>query len=219
MIKNLIFDFDGVLVDSEMLVGKSFSRYLGSLGHEFDEKDFAKFAGKKTIQIVEILSKKLSIKDSNKFFNDIMSIGLDIYRNELTIVIGAYEYVTNSKYNLFIGSNNQKKRIIDGLKTVKLDKYFKPERIYSFDLVDRPKPHPDIYLKVIDENKLNKKETIIIEDSVVGVNAGVSAGIKVIGLTAGGHWYENRDEKELLDAGAFVVTDDYKQITEIIKSQ
>ena len=219
MIKNLIFDFDGVLVDSEMLVAKSFSRYLKNLGKEFSEKDFAQYAGKKTIQIVEILSKKLSIKDSNKFFNDIMSIGLDIYRNELTIVIGAYEYVTNSKYNLFIGSNNQKKRIIDGLKTVKLDKYFKPERIYSFDLVDRPKPHPDIYLKVIDENKLNKKETIIIEDSVVGVNAGVSAGIKVIGLTAGGHWYENRDEKELLDAGAFVVTDDYKQITEIIESQ
>ena len=219
MVKNLIFDFDGVLVDSEMLVGKSFSRYLGNLGHEFDEKDFGKFAGKKTFQIVEILSKKLSIKDSNKFFNDIMSIGLDIYRNELTTVIGAYEYIINSKYNLFIGSNNQKKRIIDGLKTVKLDKYFKPERIYSFDLVDRPKPYPDIYLKVIDENKLNKKETIIIEDSVVGVNAGVSAGIKVIGLTAGGHWYENRDEKELLDAGAFVVTDDYKQITEIIESQ
>jgi len=219
MVKNIIFDFDGVLVDSEMLVGKSFSRYLESLGHIFDEKDFGKYAGKKTIQIVEILSKKLSIKDSNKFFNDIMSIGLDIYRNELTTVIGAYEYVINSKYKLFIGSNNQKKRIIDGLKTVKLDKYFKPERIYSFDLVDRPKPHPDIYLKVIDENKLNKKETIIIEDSVVGVNAGVSAGIKVIGLTAGGHWYENRNEKELLDAGAFAVTDDYKKIAEIIESQ
>ena len=219
MIKNLIFDFDGVLVDSEMLVGKAFSRYLENLGHAFDEKDFAKFAGKKTFQIVAILSKKYSIENSNKFFNDIMSIGWDIYRNELTTVVGAYEYIRNSKYKLFIGSNNQKKRIIDGLKTVKLDKYFKPERIYSFDLVDRPKPHPDIYLKVIDENKLNKKETIIIEDSVVGVNAGVSAGVKVIGLTAGGHWYENRDEKELLDAGAFVVTDDYKQITEIIESQ
>ena len=49
------------------------------------------------------------------------------------------------------------------------------------------------------------------------MNAGVSAGIKVIGLTAGGHWYENRDEKELLDAGAFAVTNDYKKITEIIE--
>ena len=218
MVKNIIFDFDGVLVDSEMLVGKSFSKYLENLGHAFDEKDFAKFAGKKTIQIVEILSKKLSIKDSNKFFNDIMSIGLDIYRNELTIVIGAYEYVSSSKYNLFIGSNNQKKRIIDGLKTVKLDKYFKPERIYSFDLVDRPKPHPDIYLKVIDENKLNKKETIIIEDSVVGVIAGVNAGVKVIGLTAGGHWHEDRNEKELFDAGAFTVTNNYNKIIEIINN-
>ena len=217
MVKNLIFDFDGVLVDSEMLVAKSFSRYLKNLGKEFSEKDFAQYAGKKTIQIVEILSQKFFIKDSNKFFNDIMNIGLDIYRNELTAVTGAYEYVTNSKYNLFIGSNNQKKRIIDGLKKVKLDEYFKTEVIYSFDLVNKPKPHPDIYLKAIEDNNLNKKETIIIEDSVVGVMAGVSAGVNVIGLTAGGHWYETRDEKELFDAGAFAVTNDYKKITEIIE--
>ena len=98
MVKNLIFDFDGVLVDSEMLVSKSFSRYLKNLGKEFSEKDFAQYAGKKTIQIIEILSRKFFIKDSNKFFNDIMNIGLDIYRNELTVVTGAYEYVTNSKY-------------------------------------------------------------------------------------------------------------------------
>ena len=42
-------------------------------------------------------------------------------------------------------------------------------------------------------------ETIIIEDSVVGVKAGNNANIKVIGLTAGGHWHENRDEKDLLE--------------------
>ena len=146
-----------------------------------------------------------------------MDIGLDIYRNELIAVDGVYEFIINAKYNLFIGSNNQKKRIIDGLKKVRLDKYFKPDVIYSFDLVNKPKPHPDIYLKAIKDNNLNKKETIIIEDSAVGVEAGISAGIKVIGITAGGHWYDNRDEKELFDAGAFAVTNDYKKITEIIE--
>ena len=55
-------------------------------------------------------------------------------------------------------------------------------------------------------------------DSVVGVKAGVNAGIKVIGFTAGGHWHESRDEKELLDAGAFTVTNDYIKVQEIIES-
>ena len=101
---------------------------------------------------------------------------------------------------------------------MELNKYFKPEKIYSFDLVGKAKPDPDIYLKAIVVNNLNKNETIIIEDSLVGTKAGVNAGVKVIGLTAGGHWHEGRDEKELLDAGAFTVTNNYIKVQEIIES-
>ena len=111
-----------------------------------------------------------------------------------------------------------KDRIIDGLQRVGLSNYFTAEQVYSFDMVDKPKPDPDIYLKAIDDNNLIKNQTIIIEDSEVGVMAGVSAGVKVIGITAGGHWHENRDDKELLDAGAFAVTNDYKKIFKLIES-
>ena len=107
---------------------------------------------------------------------------------------------------------------IDGLQRVGLNKYFKEKQIYSFDMVKNPKPDPDIYLKAIDDNNLIKNQTIIIEDSAVGVMAGAAAGVKVIGLTAGGHWHEKRDEKELLEAGAFAVTNDYKKIFELIES-
>ena len=218
MIKNIIFDFDGVLVDSEILVAKAFVKYMKNFGIELDEKEFANFAGKKTVQVIDILSQKYSIKDQQKFSTDIKDISLNIYKNELTTVEGAYEFVSKTKLNLYIGSNSVKDRIIDGLQKVELNKYFKPEQVYSFDLVEKPKPSPDVYLKAIKDNNLNKKHTIIIEDSMVGVKAGVSAGVKVIGLTAGGHWYENRDEKDLLEAGAIAVTNNYKKIKEIIES-
>ena len=218
MIKNIIFDFDGVLVDSEILVAKAFVKYMKNFGIELDEKEFANFAGKKTVQVIDILSQKYSIKDQQKFSTDIQDISLNIYKNELTTVEGAYEFVSKTKLNLYIGSNSLKDRIIDGLQRVELNKYFKPEQVYSFDLVEKPKPSPDVYLKAIKDNNLNKKHTIIIEDSMVGVKAGVSAGVKVIGLTAGGHWYENRDEKDLLEAGAIAVTNNYKKIKEIIES-
>ena len=218
MIKNIIFDFDGVLVDSEILVAKAFAKYMQNFGIEIDEKEFASFAGKKTVQIIDILSEKYSIKNQQKFFSDIMDISLNIYKNELTTVKGAYEFVSNLNINIFIGSNSAKERIIEGLQRVRLNKYFQPEQVYSFDLVEKPKPDPDIYLKAIEHNNLKKNQTIIIEDSIVGVMAGVSAGVKVIGLTAGGHWHENRDEKELLDAGAFVVKNDYKKISKLIES-
>ena len=218
MIKNIIFDFDGVLVDSEILVAKAFVKYMKNFGIELDEKEFANFAGKKTVQVIDILSQKYSIKDQQKFSTDIKDISLNIYKNELTTVEGAYEFVSKTKLNLYIGSNSVKDRIIDGLQTVELNKYFKPEQVYSFDLVEKPKPSPDVYLKAIKDNNLNKKQTIIIEDSKVGVKAGVSAGVKVIGLTAGGHWHDARDEKDLLEAGAIAVTNNYKKIKEIIES-
>ena len=218
MIKNIIFDFDGVLVDSEILVAKAFAKYMRNFSIDIDEKEFSSFAGKKTVQVIDILSKKYSIKDQQKFFTDIMKIASNIYKKELTTVKGAYDFVSNLKLNIFIGSNSTKERIIDGLQRVKLSKYFQPEQVYSFDLVDKPKPDPDIYLKAIEDNNLKKNQTIIIEDSKIGVMAGVSAGIKVIGLTAGGHWHEKRDEKELLEAGAYTVTNDYKKIFKLIKS-
>ena len=218
MIKNIIFDFDGVLVDSEILVAKAFAKYMQKFGIEVDEKEFASFAGKKTVQVIDILSKKYSIENQQKFFTDIMDIASNIYKKELTTVKGAYDFVSNLKLNIFIGSNSMKERIIDGLQRVRLDKYFQPKQVYSFDLVDKPKPDPDIYLKAIQDNNLLKNQTIIIEDSAVGVMAGAAAGVKVIGLTAGGHWHEKRDEKELLEAGAFIVANDYKKILKIIES-
>lgn len=218
MIKNIIFDFDGVLVDSEILVAKAFAKYMKTFGISIDDKEFANYAGKKTVEVIASLSEKYSIKNQQKFFDDIMDIASNIYKNELTIVNGVDEFLDEISLNIFIGSNSIKKRIIDGLNKVKLNKYFKPNQVYSFDLVDNPKPHPDVYLKAIEDNQLKKHETIIIEDSVVGVKAGCSADVRVIGLTAGGHWHENRDEKDLLEAGAIDVTNNYKKIKNIIES-
>ncbi|MBT5214780.1 MAG: HAD family phosphatase [Pelagibacteraceae bacterium] len=218
MIKNIIFDFDGVLVDSEILVAKAFAKYMLNFGIEINEKEFAHFAGKKTFEVIEILSEKYSIKNQQKFFDDIMEIASNIYKKELTLVQGAHNFVSNANQKLFIGSNSIKNRILDGLYRVKLNQYFKADQVYSFDLVENPKPHPDIYLKAIEDNNLQKDETIIIEDSSVGVRAGVSSGVKVIGITAGGHWHEQRDDKELLEAGAIAVTNNYNKIEKFIQS-
>ena len=218
MIKNIIFDFDGVLVDSEILVAKAFTKYMQELGIKTNEKEFANLAGKKTVEVIDILSEKYSLKDKQKFFDDIMNIASNIYKKELKTVVGVEEFLKKSKHNLYIGSNSMKNRILDGLKRVGLEKYFNPNHIYSFDLVDNPKPHPDIYLKAVNDNDLIIDETIIIEDSVVGVNAGKNAKIKVIGLTAGGHWHTDRDEKELINAGAIATANNYNKIEEIIES-
>jgi len=218
MIKNIIFDFDGVLVDSETIVLKAFSKYMQECRIKTNEKELANLVGKPTIVVIDILSEKYFPENKKKFSNDIMNIASNIYKKELKKIVGVEEFLEKSKHNLYIGSNSLKDRILDGLKRVGLEKYFNSNQIYSLDLVDNPKPHPDIYLKAVNDNDLIIDETIIIEDSVVGVQAGQDANVKVIGLTAGGHWNKNRDEKELINAGAFVTANDYNKIQEIIES-
>ena len=217
MIKNIIFDFDGVLVDSEMLVARSFCKYLGNRDINFSEKEFSVYAGKKTVQVIDELSKKFSIQNKEEFFEDIMNIANDIYSHELTAVNGAKVFLEQNYYNFLIGSNSVRKRILFGLEKVEFENFFEFNKVFSFDMVEKPKPQPDIYLAAINAHQLDKNETVVIEDSAIGVQAGVAAGVKVIGLTAGGHWYADRSTKELLDAGAVVLANSYDALLKEIK--
>ena len=61
------------------------------------------------------------------------------------------------------------------------------------------------------------KDIIIIEDSAIGVKAGFEAGVKVLGLTAGKHWYINRDKNELYKNGASNVFDSYENLSKVIE--
>ena len=217
MIKNIIFDFDGVIVDSEVLASKAFSKYLSQFDKSIKEEQFYKYAGKKTVEVIDLLSAKYKIENKEKFTNEIFDIVSEVYSKDLKIVKGAKDYISKSDRNHFIGSNSNKDRILDGLKLVGLDKFFLSDQVYSFDMVKRPKPDPDIYLKVVNDNSLNIKETVIIEDSGVGVKAATAAGVKVFGLTAGKHWHSNRDKNELFDNGALNVFSDYESLGKAIE--
>ena len=216
MIKNIIFDFDGVLVDSEILVAKAMEKYLAGRKIKFEEKEFSKFAGKKTFQVISELSSLFNISDKESFFNDIMSLANVLYSNELQVVFGVNHFLKNTNHNRFIGSNSGKERIVRGLKKVGIDNYFNEDSISSFDTVGKSKPEPDVYQRLIDIATLDKKETIIIEDSSIGIQAGVATGVKVIGLTAGKHWHKGRSDQELIDAGAYVVVKNYKDMLLLI---
>ena len=217
MIKNIIFDFDGVVVDSEVLASKAFSKYFSKFDKSIKEEQFYKYAGKKTVEVIDLLSSKYKIENKEKFTNEIFDIVSEVYSKDLKLVDGAKDYISKSDRNHFIGSNSNKDRILDGLKLVGLDKFFLSDQVYSFDMVKKPKPDPDIYLKVLNDNSLNREESVIIEDSGVGVKAATAAGVRVFGLTAGKHWHSNRDKNELFDNGALNVFSDYESLGKAIK--
>ena len=217
MIKNIIFDFDGVVVDSEVLASKAFSKYFSKFDKSIKEEQFYKYAGKKTVEVIDLLSSKYKIENKEKFTNEIFDIVSEVYFKDLKLVDGAKDYISKSNRSHFIGSNSNKDRILDGLKFVGLDKFFLSAQVYSFDMVKRPKPDPDIYLKVLNDNSLIREESVIIEDSGVGVKAATAAGVRVFGLTAGKHWHSDRDTNELFDNGALNVFSDYESLGKAIE--
>ena len=83
-------------------------------------------------------------------------------------------------------------------------------------MVSQPKPDPEIFLKALEDSKIHSNETIVIEDSVIGVEAAVKAQIKVIAITAGGQWI-NRSDNILKDAGAYFVASTFEQVIKVIE--
>ena len=217
MIKNIIFDFDGVIVDSEILAAKAYANYFNKLGYTLEEEEFYIYSGMKTFEVIDILTAKYNIIDKNKFTKEIFENISEIFSNQLKPVFGIKKYLQKLNKEIYIGSNSNKERIIQGLKIVGLDNFFKINNIYSFDMVENPKPYPDIYLKILNDNFLNINETIIIEDSEIGVKAAKSAGIKVFGLTAGKHWNLNKNLSGLYDNGAKDVFDNYDEVDKAVE--
>ena len=83
-------------------------------------------------------------------------------------------------------------------------------------MVNHAKPKPDIYLKILKDNNLNRQETIIIEDSGVGAKAGKLAGVRVIGITAETLAFK-RDENELYNNGVIKVLSSFKDLDAALK--
>lgn len=217
MINNIIFDFDGVLVDSEILAGRAFSQYLAGRNINLSEQEFSKtYAGNKLIEVVSKLSSRFNIKNQKVFFEDVMTLAHTNYTNDLTAVSGVKKFLDIINQKKLICSNSGKQRIIDGLKKVNLNKYFDKKNIFSFDMVQNPKPKPDIYLAAIKNTGIKSDDTIILEDSITGVRAGVEANIKVIGVTIGEHWL-GRSSQSLQEAGAYAVANSFEEVLKIIE--
>ena len=87
MINNIIFDFDGILVDSEILAGRAFSRYLKTQNLHLSEQEFSRsYSGNKLVEVISKLSLRFKIKDQNIFFNEVVALSNSIYSRELRYI-------------------------------------------------------------------------------------------------------------------------------------
>lgn len=190
MIKGVIFDMDGVIVDSEPLWEQMLASYLHAQGvpFVFDRKSKQLinlyFRGRKQKYITDILKKKYHVSGSyQKILDDRLRILLNLFDQKLKQIPGTIQFIKKlhaAGYPLALASSSPRRIIRYVLKKFHLKKFFR--QIISADDVRLGKPSPDIFLKAAKLLKTQPKNILVIEDSISGIQAAHNAGMKCLAL-------------------------------------
>ncbi len=184
MIEAVIFDMDGLLVDSEPEWFRARVELLSNHGVEWTEADQLAMAGVHTDTWVDALHDKLSgALPRERVLDEIVTRMAGYYeRGEVPILPGAGEAVAAcaTRYRVGLASGSPRRLIDACLNGGGWTEYF--EAVISSDELEHGKPAPDVYLEIIRRMGLRAGATAVVEDSGAGIRSGRAAGTKVVAV-------------------------------------
>jgi HAD superfamily hydrolase (TIGR01509 family) len=212
--KNLvIFDCDGVLIDSEIVSNRIEAEFKSELGFPISLEDqLKKFVGYGSNHTI-IQEEMARLPEHYKA--TVKSRVYSALSQELKAIPHVHETIRSLPFQFCIASSSTMEKLEFTLGLTDLLVPFK-NRIYSATEVKNPKPAPDVYLWVAKEAGCQPQECIAIEDSIVGIKSAKAAGMRVIAFTGATHSFVF-SEKELLDAGAMLTFSDMRKLPQILQ--
>ncbi len=200
----VIFDCDGVLIDSEPLACAADAEALAALGHAITAEEIAeRYAGLPVEAMHAGLARELGRPLPPDFAARCEERILALFRSELTALPGVAEAVAALESPRCVASSSSPAKLALGLIETGLYELFYPH-IFSTSLVARGKPAPDLFLHAAASLGAAPADCLVLEDSRPGVEAARAAGMRVLGFTGGGHCGPQHGER-LLGAGAEAV--------------
>ncbi|ARP70802.1 hydrolase [Streptomyces pluripotens] len=184
----IIFDNDGVLVDSEPLSNRHLAAYLTELGHPTSyEESVRDYMGSAMHRIHELVLERTGRRLPEDFDDVFHARVFAAFEQELRPVPGAtgvLKELAADQVLYCVASSGSHERIRVGHRTTGLDQWFTRERIFSSEDVGRGKPAPDLFLYAAERMGVAPERCAVVEDSPLGVQAAVAAGMDVYGFTA-----------------------------------
>jgi len=218
-IELIIFDCDGVLMDSEIVAAAAELEIYSEFGVEMEPQEFAqRFAGKDSALIKLDMEAELGRALPEDTMKKIHANVEAMCGKEARMIKGADTVLDKLDQARCICSNGPQQKMKQMLGRVGLYDKFRPY-IFSAKDFDPPKhkPQPDLILKALTEFELTSQQAIVIEDSIHGIAAAKAAGTRVIGFTGASHTYSTHAD-ELIDAGAETVISRFSDLPGIIKA-
>lgn len=213
----IIFDFDGVVADSEALANTVLADYVTELGAPMSVDDcLHAFMGKQVDEVASVVG-ALIRRAVPDFADALTARTLARFRAELREVPGVRDYVAAfAGMKRAIASSSSPERLTGCLDILGLADLF-AEHVYSAACVARGKPHPDLFLHVAAQVGVAPIEAIVIEDSATGIRGAIAAGMTAVGFLGGSHVRDGYDAR-LREAGAIAIARDYAELERITRA-
>ena len=209
MLKAVIFDMDGVIIDSEPMHRKAYLNMFDEVGIEVSNEMYESFTGQSTLNICRRLCDHFSLKETPETLVTLKRKHYKQFFNtdsDLALIDGVLDLIKNYYENgltLILGSSASMSGINMIFERFDLNQYFKA-KLSGADL-KQSKPHPEIFEKAAEASGYGRNECIVIEDSTNGIAAAKSAGIYCVG-------YDSFHSKNQDYSKADKVINDFKEI-------
>ena len=183
MIKAVIFDMDGVIIDSEPVYLKRIMTYLESENHLFVDRELMKIVGTSDADSMKLLGRIIGdefeedtfkIKYEEKFREDVIDYKKIVFP-EIPLLL---RDLRAKGYKLALASSSSPDNINHVLESSNLKEYFSV--ILSGHQFNESKPHPEIYLKAAELLKVKPEECMVLEDSYYGIESAKAAGMDTV---------------------------------------
>lgn len=181
MTKLIIWDFDGVISDTEKLwleTRKDLLNKYFNLNWSFEDTN--KHLGGMSDATKDEVLKSLNINVDENFWREAIALDLEKLKNGVELTKGVEDIFKNKKFNQCIATGGVWSKTQHKIKAVNIAKYFDDNHIFTADMVKKGKPEPDLFLLAAKKMGYAPKDCIVIEDSIAGMTAALKAGMLVV---------------------------------------
>jgi HAD superfamily hydrolase (TIGR01509 family) len=213
----LIFDCDGVLVDSEVIAHAIMVDLVTDLGRPMTlQESFGIFAGKRLRDALAAAEAWLGKPIPPEASAEAGERLFERFRRELKPIDGVRDAIMALPYPRCVASSSTRERLTLALEVTNLTPLF-GGKVFSADQVEHGKPAPDLFLFAARSCGAAPSGCIVIEDSVLGVTAARAAGMKAVGFAGGSH-ADTRLGEKLAAAGADIVIEAMIELPAAVRS-
>lgn len=197
-VTSIIFDCDGVLVDTERVMISVLLEMALEFGADKMDLDDAvhAFSGRHMLETIKALEERVGQSFPQGFEQDFRARAYDRFRQDVQPVEGVHGLLDGLDVPYCVASSGPRDKILLNLELTGLLRYFPASHIFSSYEINSWKPHPGIFLHAAKAMGFHLETTVVVEDSVAGVEAAVKGGFRVFAISS------DRNRDELAERGA-----------------